>query len=195
MTPKEALDKIKALFSDATPSVTSQNDTTSAALEAKEYVLKGGAKVLISDFEIGGMVSVMAEDGTSAPAPAGDHKLADGTTITVDEAGVITAIVVPEVAPEAPSAEEEMKAKIAQLESQVANFEAIVKSVQLEFISKVAQTESKLKEVGDIVVKLLEVPSAEPTQPVRNNFDSHMTQTRDQKIANFLEMAKNFKNK
>jgi hypothetical protein len=195
MTPKEALDKIKALFSDATPSVTSQNDTTSAALEAKEYVLKGGAKVLISDFEIGGMVSVMAEDGTSAPAPAGDHKLADGTTITVDEAGIITAIVVPELAPEAPSAEEEMKAKIAQLESQVANFEAIVKSVQLEFISKVAQTESKLKEVGDIVVKLLEVPSAEPTQPVRNNFDSHMTQTRDQKIANFLEMAKNFKNK
>jgi hypothetical protein len=195
MTPKEALDKIKALFSDATPSVTSQNDTTSAALEAKEYVLEGGAKVLISDLEIGGMVSVMAEDGTSAPAPAGDHKLADGTTITVDEAGIITAIVVPELAPEAPSAEEEMKAKIAQLESQVANFEAIVKSVQLEFISKVAQTESKLKEVGDIVVKLLEVPSAEPTQPVRNNFDSHMTQTRDQKIANFLEMAKNFKNK
>jgi hypothetical protein len=195
MTPKEALDKIKALFGDATPSVDTPIDTTSAALEAKEYVLEGGAKVLISDLEIGGMVSVMAEDGTSAPAPAGDHKLADGTTITVDEAGVITAIVVPEVAPEAPSAEEEMKAKISQLESQVANFEAIVKSVQLEFISKVAQTESKLKEVGDIVVKLLEVPSAEPTQPVRNNFDSHLRQTRDQKIANFLEMAKNFKNK
>jgi len=195
MTPKEALDKIKALFSDATPSVDTQTNTSSAALEAKEYVLEGGAKVLISDLEIGGMVSVMAEDGTSAPAPAGDHKLADGTTITVDEAGIITAIVVPEVAPEAPSAEEDMKAKIAQLESQVANFEAIVKSVQLEFISKVAQTESKLKEVGDIVVKLLEVPSAEPTQPVRNNFDSHLRQTRDQKIANFLEMAKNFKNK
>jgi hypothetical protein len=44
-------------------------------------------------------------------------------------------------------------------------------------------------------VKLLEVPSAEPTQPVRNNFDSHLSQTREQKIANFLEMAKNFKNK
>ncbi len=195
MTPKEALDKIKALFGDATPSVDTSTNTTSAALEAKEYVLEGGAKVLISDLEIGGMVSVMAEDGTSAPAPAGDHKLADGTTITVDDAGVITAISVPEVAPSAPSAEEEMKAKIEQLEAQVAQFNAVVESIKVEFSEKVADAESKLKQVGDIVVKLLEVPSAEPTQPVRNNFDSHMTQTRDQKIANFLEMAKNFKNK
>jgi hypothetical protein len=195
MTPKEALDKIKALFGDDTPSVDTPTDTTSAALEAKEYVLEGGAKVLISDLEIGGMVSVMAEDGTSAPAPAGDHKLADGTTITVDDAGVITAIVVPSVEPAVPSAEEEMKAKIEQLEAQVAQFNAVVESMKVEFSAKVADAESKLKQVGDIVVKLLEVPSAEPTQPVRNNFDSHMTQTRDQKIANFLEMAKNFKNK
>jgi hypothetical protein len=195
MTPKEALDKIKALFGDATPSVDTPTATTSAALEAKEYVLEGGAKVLISDLEIGGMVSVMAEDGTSAPAPAGDHKLADGTTITVDDAGVITAIVVPSVEPAAPSDEEEMKAKIEQLEAQVAQFNAVVESMKVEFSAKVADAESKLKQVGDIVVKLLEVPSAEPTQPVRNNFDSHMTQTRDQKIANFLEMAKNFKNK
>ena len=195
MTPKEALDKIKALFGDATPSVDTSTNTTSAALEAKEYVLEGGAKVLISDLEIGGMVSVMAEDGTSAPAPAGDHKLADGTTITVDDAGVITAIVVPSVEPAVPSAEEEMKAKIEQLEAQVAQFNAVVESMKVEFSSKVADAESKLKQVGDIVVKLLEVPSAEPTQPVRNNFDSHLSQTREQKIANFLEMAKNFKNK
>lgn len=195
MTPKEALDKIKSLFADATPSVDTPAADAPAALEAKEYVLEGGAKVLISDMEIGGMVSVMAEDGTASPAPAGDHKLADGTTITVDESGIITAISVPEVMPEVPSAEEEMKAKIAQLEEQNEMFRQQIESLNLQFSAKLIDTNDKLKQVGDIVVKLLEVPAAEPTQPVRNNFDSHVRTTRDQKIANFLELAKKFKNK
>jgi len=41
----------------------------------------------------------------------------------------------------------------------------------------------------------MEIPSADPAQPVKNNFDSHVSNTREQKIANFLELAKQFKNK
>lgn len=195
MTPKEALDKIKQLFGDAAPVEPTEVTPDPVAMEAKEYVLEGGTKVLISDLEIGGMVSVMAEDGSATPAPAGDHKLADGTTITVDEGGVITAISVPEVMPEAPSAEEEMKAKIAQLEAQAEELKANLAESKLEFMAAIKDAENKVKEVADIVVKLMEIPSADPVQPVKNNFNAHVNNTREQKIANFLELAKQFKNK
>lgn len=195
MTAKEALDKIKQLFGDAAPVEPTKDNADPVAMEAKEYVLEGGTKVLISDLEIGGMVSVMAEDGSATPAPAGDHKLADGTIITVDEGGVITAISVPEVMPEAPSAEEGMKAKIAQLEAQAEELRSNLAASKLEFMAAIKDAENKVKEVADIVVKLMEIPSADPVQPVKNNFDAHVNVTREQKINNFLNLAKQFKNK
>lgn len=48
--------------------------------------------------EPGFPVFVIAEDGeTKTPAPAGEHKLEDGTEIEVDEAGMIVEVSAPEV--------------------------------------------------------------------------------------------------
>jgi hypothetical protein len=48
--------------------------------------------------EPGFPVFVIAEDGeTKTPAPAGEHKLEDGTEIEVDEAGIIVEVSAPEV--------------------------------------------------------------------------------------------------
>jgi hypothetical protein len=73
-----------------------------------EYSLIDGTKVMISALEIGGKVEMA--DGT--PAPIGEHKLADGTSIQLDEAGIIIEISSPKedviveepVAPAAPVA-------------------------------------------------------------------------------------------
>jgi hypothetical protein len=76
------------------------------APEYKEYVLKSGAKVKIDKLEVGGKVVLVDDAGNESPAPAGEHELADGTVITLDESSVIVEIAAPvEEAPEAPEVE------------------------------------------------------------------------------------------
>lgn len=72
--------------------------------------------VMSDDEDWTGKAVVLAEGG--APLEAGTHALASGKTITVDEAGVITQVGEPEAA--AKKEEEEMNAKIAELEKQLA---------------------------------------------------------------------------
>jgi len=99
MTPKEALDKIRQLFNENAPAPAPTPVDAPAALEAKEYVLEGGAKIMISELEPGGMASLVDDAGNAQPAPAGEHKLADGTVITVGENGILTGVVMPESTP------------------------------------------------------------------------------------------------
>ncbi len=195
MTSKEALNKIKALFADAAAMPPVEPAPVPSQMEAKEYVLEGGTKVLISSLEIGGMVSVVSEDGTATPAPVGEHKLADGTVITVDEAGIITAISVPEVMPEMEPETEDMRNRIAQLESNYSLLFAEMKIKEQSFNDQIKQANNKMIELADIMSKMIEVPSNEPTQKVHNNFDSHVKQTRGEKIESYLDFVKTFKNK
>jgi hypothetical protein len=50
--------------------------------------------VVESDGELaaGSALSIVAEDGSKSPAPAGEHKLEDGSTVLVDEKGTIVSI-------------------------------------------------------------------------------------------------------
>ena len=192
MSPKEAIEKIKALFTEAAPPVV---DAPVEKMEAKEYSLEGGAKVLITELEPGGQVTVVAEDGSISAAPVGDHKLADGTVITVDELGVITAIVVPAV-DAAPAPEmEDMKQKVEAMQEVVKVLENAVKVQEQKFNEQIAATESKVKAIAEIFTAMVEIPSANETQKVKNNFDSHLKLSREQKISNFLEFAKTIKKK
>jgi DNA-binding transcriptional MerR regulator len=137
---------------------------------------------MISELAIGGKVEMA--DGT--PAPMGEHQLMDGTTIQVDELGVIVEISSPKedviveepVAPAAPVAPaqdttamaEELKAEFAEQKS------------QLE--AKIAELESKVKQgfaqVAELVEALSNTPTAEPTQKSANAFQSYVT-TNDSK--------------
>ncbi len=189
MSPKEALDKIKSLFAEDVP--TAPVPPVEEKMEAKEYTLEGGTKVLITELEPGGMVTVVAEDGSISAAPVGDHKLVDGTVITVDELGVITGIVVPTEEPVVAPEVAELTQKVAQLQEVVKVLESAVKMQE----QSIASTQGKVVAMAEIFTAMVEIPSANETQKVKNNFDSHLKLTREEKISNFLAFAKTLKKK
>jgi uncharacterized coiled-coil protein SlyX len=63
-----------------------------------------GTEIKYDKLEVGGLVTIVSEDGTEAPVPAGTYELEDGYVIEVDEAGIITKY---DVKPEAEEAAEE----------------------------------------------------------------------------------------
>jgi hypothetical protein len=134
-----------------------------------EYSLMDGTKVEISAFEIGG--SVTMADGT--PAPAGEHQLADGTQIQLDENGIIIEIsakeeeVIPEVDTEIEAKKEEDK-KIAEMQEQFEAQIAELKAAKEVSDAKVLELENKVKQgfaqVAELIEALSNTPSADPIQ-------------------------------
>jgi hypothetical protein len=196
MNPKDALLKIRALFEDMPqePLVAAAPMEVPAPAETKvqmaEYSLVDGTKVMISSLEIGGMVELA--DGT--PAPIGEHQLADGTSIQVDEAGLIIEIASPKedmmpeeepVAPAAPVAPaQDVTAMVAEVESK---FNA--QKEQLE--QKISDLENKVKQgfaqVAELVEALSNVPSSEPTQKSANAFSTYISTNdiKEERIAKY----------
>lgn len=190
MTTKEALLQIKALFAEtnepAAPSVPPIE-------QFKEYSLADGAKVMIDNLEIGGKVTVMGPEGNPIPAPVGDHILADGQVITLDEAGVITQIATPEIEVEVDSAKvdeekEAMKAKITELESKLEEMGNLNKEKMAAHYSEISEmvkkSEDKMIALKNVLEEFFNAPSADPIAPEK--FHS----SKDEKIARFLERAK-----
>ena len=136
MTPLEAVLKIKQLFEDAGAAMppAPPAEPVLPVEAAKEYELKVGGKVMIDKLEVGGLATVPGEDGSPKPAPAGEHELIDGLTITVDETGAITEVEAPEPAPAAPVTDEDMKKAAEKFavgtpEQRLANLEIIAKAL------------------------------------------------------------------
>jgi hypothetical protein len=179
MNAQEAILKIKALFEEnnAAPVEEVKAEETPIVEETKvemaEYSLMDGTKVEISAFEIGG--SVTMPDGT--PAPAGEHQLADGTQIQLDENGIIIEIsskeeeVMPEVDTEIEAKKEEDK-KIAEMQEQFEAQIAELKAAKEVSDAKVLELENKVKQgfaqVAELIEALSNVPSADPIQKPSN---------------------------
>ena len=182
MTTKEAIQQIRALFEDA-PQVVPQEAPAApmvepiapevTKVEMAEYSLADGTKVMISALEIGGKVELA--DGT--PAPQGEHQLMDGTSIQVDELGIIIEISSPKedvieeepVAPAAPVAP-------AQDTTAMAEMFAAQKE---ELEKKIVELENKVKQgfaqVAELVEALSNTPMSEPTQKSANAFQSYIS--------------------
>jgi hypothetical protein len=197
MTPKEALDKIKQLFADPAAMEPVPNPEP-AKMEAKEYVLEGGAKILVSELEPGGMVSLVDDQGATTPAPAGDHKLADGTMITLNEGSVITAVMMPE-APVEPADElnkkldEKMAAIRADWQKENDDIRQVIVSLAKyeEFKVTVDGINAKLQGLADAVTALLDTPSVDPIQDPKNKFEKQESKhARMQSIADTLAKLK-----
>jgi len=169
MNAKEALDKIRQLFEETAPAAPAV-DPAPAKMEAKEYVLEDGTKVLVSDLEVGGMVAVVAEDGSTSPAPVGEHKVADGTVITVAENGVITSVSMP--AAPAGMPEEEMQAKFAEVKSSQEAIKISLSAENAALRDELKAMNVKLKGLADVVASLVEMPAAAPLQEPRNTFSA-----------------------
>lgn len=190
MTALEALLQIKQMFAEVPQPVQAQEmpevevTIEPAAPEYKEYVLKSGAKVKIDKLEVGGKVVLVDDAGNEAPAPAGEHELADGMVIVLDEASTIVEIKEPQVEEAPAPAEEELKKKIEEMQAEIEKM-ANYKKKQEE---KMAEVETKfsqaIKDLSDVVIGLINTPSAEPSVP-KQTFNK-VTMSRDARVEAFL---------
>ena len=171
MNAQEAILKIKALFEDnAAPVKEDEADMTKVEetkVEMAEYSLMDGTKVEISALEVGGLVTIEGQ-----PAPTGDHELMDGTEITLDENGKITAIEV-KVVEASPEVDTEVEAgadyKDKKMQEMAEQFEAkIAQLVEAKNVSdaKVLDLENKVKQgfaqVAELIEALSNTPSEDP---------------------------------
>lgn len=194
MTAIEALNKIKAMFAEA-----GELPAVAPGLALAEYVLMGGAKVNIDKLEVGGKVEVIGEDGSLSPAPAGEHELADGTKIVVDEAGIITSVSVPEAAPSVEveieqrvdEEKEMMKKKIQQMEEELAAMKAKFSEVEGAAVAQSEKFASAVTQLTDVVVGLCNTPSVDPLPQADKSYK--FVESKQSKIDKFLDMAKNLK--
>ena len=202
MTTLEALKTIKQMFVEVgdLPSYVEEPVAPSEQpIEAaKEYSLKSGLKVMIDNLAIGGKVAVVDEAGNAAPAPAGEHELIDGTKIVLDEASSIVEIELPqadiveeleEKKEEEPKEEDMMKKKIEEMQKQLDD-------LKMSYDQKLAKQEAKfskgIADLSDVMVQLINTPSADATEAPKDKFNQHIEKKED-KMKRFLDFAKSIK--
>lgn len=190
MTPLEALLQIKQMFAEmpsaeAPAPVEVEVEVEPAAPEYKEYVLKSGAKVKIDKLEVGGNVVLVDEMGNESPAPQGEHELADGMIIVLDENSVITEIKTLEAAPVEEVVDEEMKKKIAEMEAQIEDMKKGKKAQEVKMAEAEAKFSAAIKELTDVVLQLINTPSAEATEKPKQVFGK-VVPSKDSRIDSFL---------
>ena len=176
MNAKDAIMQIRALFEDM-PMVDAPAPAEAPIEEVPvtfaEYSLMDGTKVMISELAIGGEVTLA--DGT--PAPMGEHQLADGTQIELDETSKIVSIETPEV--EAEIADETPAEMGNKIDEKMADEIAALVSENENLKTQVAQLEAKVKngfsQVAELIEALTKTPNAEPIAQPRNNFGSNVT--------------------
>jgi len=156
-----------------------------AAPEYKEYVLKSGAKVKIDKLEVGGKVMLVDEAGNETPAPAGEHELADGMVIVLDEASTIVEIKEPQTEEAPAPAEEELKKKIEEMKAEIEKLGDYKKKQE----EKMAEVETKfsqaIKDLSDVVIGLINTPSTEATEKPKQIFNK-VVPSKDSRIEYFL---------
>ena len=162
MNAQEAILKIKALFDDNTTPIEVEAEVAPMVEETKvemaEYSLMDGTKVEISALEIGGMVTIEGE-----PAPVGDHELMDGTEITLDENGMITAIET-KVVEASPEVDVEAGYDKKKEEEMVSEFNAKIAELVEANDAKILELENKVKQGFQQVAELIEAISSTPTE-------------------------------
>jgi len=165
MEAKEILQKVKQYFNElaAAPEVDKMMDAT-------EYELKDGGKVMIDKLEVGGVVMI---DGNAALP--GEAELVDGSKMTIGDNGVITAIKVAMPEEDEPVMED-MNSKFAAFETltseKFANYEIKFSAYEQRF----ADYEVKMKKANKVIDELLklstllvEAPSQAPDNSVRTS--------------------------
>ena len=194
MTPLEALLKIKQMFAEMPPVAAQAPEIEvsiePAAPEYKEYVLKNGTKIKVDQLEVGGNVVLVDEAGQESPAPSGEHELADGMVIVLDENSVITEIKTPEEVAPAPVVDEEMMKKIAEMEAQIEDMKKGKKAQEVKMAEAEAKFSAAINELTDVVLQLIQTPSTDATDKPKQNFNK-VTMSKDARINNFLSKYAN----
>lgn len=116
-------------------------------IKLMEAILKDGTKVEVTEFVVGGIVTI-----EGVPAPVGEHELQDGTKIVVGENGAIVEIKTME---EEPPMVEDMGAKFSSFESATNEKFAAYESKFAAYESKFAEYEVKLNKAYGIIDGLI----------------------------------------
>ena len=198
MNPVELLQKVKALvFEGQMPADQSLGMYPKDEEKKKEfggYTLKDGTEVYIDKLEVGGVVTV--EQETMAPAPAGEHELADGTVIVVGEGGVISEIKpapAPEMEPEAAPVEaavlpaQNFDEKFAAYDAKFSALEEENTNLKAAF----AKADEAIKGLFELVEKLVKEPTTEPSEPVKNGFKfGKQIDNKEEKLQSLINLFK-----
>jgi uncharacterized protein YuzE len=197
MNPQEAILKIKALFDDNIAPIEVEAEVAPMVEESKvemaEYSLMDGTKVEISALEIGGLVTLEGE-----PAPVGDHELMDGTEITLDENGKITAIET-KVVEASPEVDVEAGYDKKKEEEMTEAFNAKIAELMDANDAKIAELENKVKQGFAQVAELIEAISSTPTEdPIKkpNSFKEFVktNSIKEERINKYRQAILNNKN-
>jgi len=135
--------------------------------------------------EVGGKVMLVDDAGQESPAPAGEHELADGMIIVLDENSVITEIKQPEAAPVEEVVDEELSKKIAEMEAQIEDMKKGKKAQEVKMAEAEAKFSAAIKELTDVVLQLIQTPSADATEKPKQTFNK-VVPSKDARINNFL---------
>lgn len=194
MTTLEAINKIKQMFAEAGElPMASAEPTQSFA----EYSLKSGAKVMIDKLEVGGKVSLVDDAGVETPAPAGEHELIDGSVIVLDENSIILEIKAPMAEmPEGPEDEAPMPIEEDLMKKKIEEMQKQLDEIKMAYDAKLASQELKfskgISDISDVLVQLINTPSANATEQPKDKFNVHV-ESKDDKINRFLSFAKSIK--
>jgi uncharacterized protein YuzE len=197
MNPQEAILKIKALFDDNIAPIEVEAEVAPMVEESKvemaEYSLMDGTKVEISALEIGGLVTL-----EGVPAPVGDHELMDGTEITLDENGKITAIET-KVVEASPEVDVEAGYDKKKEEEMAEAFNAKIAELIEANDAKIAELENKVKQGFAQVAELIEAISSTPTEdPIKkpNSFKEFVktNSIKEERINKYRQAILNNKN-
>jgi hypothetical protein len=189
MKAKEALEQIKSLlFSDEVVSTPEEVVT-----EFAEGVLADGTIVKFDKLEVGGLISVVTEEG-EIPAPVGEHELEDGTIVIVADPGVIAEVKMVE--------EEVAEVEVVEeLSADVVNYDDRSQEIRESFNSKMNDIETKVSALNDVTKKLIEfmeafatIESAPETQAPKNTFLAQSKNVKSdsfKKLQNIFQTIKN----
>lgn len=160
---------------------------TPAPAQFGEGMLEDGVTVIkynTPTLAEGSVVTVVTPEG-EMNAPEGEHKLQDGTVITVAVEGgvsVVKSVTKPEVVEEvAPAAEmqnvishvsgfsEQLKTFASEKETMVQKFAAQEQKIE-EQKKEIEALNTKVSEFFQLFVKVMELPSGQPSEQPRNKF-------------------------
>ena len=163
------------------------------------YTLEDGTPIEVSALEVGGSVIV-----GDAPAPVGDHKLSDGTIITVDEMGIIVSVLPADVLPVVPTDEPVLADAdpIPPSDDVPANIETMIDAAVKEavkeavgeamgkYTTKMAAQEKALKTSVLLMEELMKTVSVDTPKPDQT-FSKPPAVTRAEKFSKLNEIVKN----
>lgn len=186
------MDNIKDLWNSFKEKFLNDSANTNqptAPVQMMETTLKDGTPVKVDRLEVGGVVMV-----NDAPAPAGEHELADGTKIVVGEGGVITEIEAAEVAPEMTDYSNQFAAIDEKFTAYETKFSEQANQLQ-EFAAKFEKANNTINSLVELVGKIIETPTADSVTGDKSQFNTHKTGTKADKVKNLAALLQNLKNK